>query len=191
MRLDVRAAPGPGVLRRCCPGGDGAGAPDADAAGLQHRLRSEIAARLRASVPDGWEVSAGCCWHPSPGPGTLHPDVAVHRALADEGRLQGAPVLCVDVSDEPAGPRPARAYARLGVDHHWHVDTRRGTVQVSVRVDADYRRCETFSSDSSDSSDSSATRSAPAGSAWVDFGVGIVHLDGLLLPTTLTTRPSG
>ena len=172
-----------GVLRPCRLDDDPPATLDPGVARLHHRLRVEFTAHLLACVPDGWEVSAGCCWQPSPTEATLRPDVVVHRALTHEGRLPGPPVLCVDVAAGPTDPRPARSYARLGVDHHWHLDSRSGTLQVSVRVDDAYRRCETFS----------ATSRAPGagahGPAWVDFGVGIAHLDGLLHPPLSTSLP--
>ena len=74
----------------------------------------------------------------------------------------------------PADPRPARSYAKLGVDHHWHLDSRRGTLQVSVRLDDAYRHCETLSTETFTS------RAGSCEPAWVDFGVGIAHLDSLL-----------
>ena len=54
----------------------------------------------------------------------------------------------------------------------------------SVRVDDVYRRCETLTAESLSASSGSA---APA---WVDFGVGIARLEGLL-PVPLTTSWPG
>ena len=174
---------GPGVLRPCRPDDDGPGTLDPAVARLHHRLRVEVAARLLASVPGGWEVSAGCCWQPSTTSGPLHPDVVVHRTLGRGRRLLATPVLCVDIGAGPAGLRPGRTYAQLGVDHHWHVDSTHDTLQVSVRVDDVYRRCESFSAESL------APGHAAHGLAWVDYGVGIAHLDGLLPAPLTPPRP--
>jgi hypothetical protein len=177
-------AVGPGVLRPCRLDDDGPRTLDPAVARLHHRLRVEVAARLLDSVPDGWEVSAGCCWQPSTTSGTLHPDVVVHRTLGRGRRLLVAPVLCVDIGAGPAGPRTGRTYAQLGVDHHWHVDSTHGTLQVSVRVDDVYRRCESFSAEAL------APGQPSHGLAWVDFGVGIAQLDGLLPAPPTPPRPA-
>lgn len=141
---------------------------------LHHRLRADLVDHLLAAVPDGWEVCAGCCWQPAVTEAALRPDVAVHPTLAEGEQLREPPALCVDIADGPADPRLARAYARLGVDHHWHVDSRRGTLQVSVRLDDAYRHCETFSAETL------VLGPASRAPAWIDFGVGIAHVDRLM-----------
>jgi hypothetical protein len=150
---------------------------------LHDRLRVDLTARLEASVPDGWEVSAEACWPPSSGRGALRPDLVVHRTLEGDGRMPVPPVLCVDIAAGPADVRPAHPCARLGVDHHWHVDLQHGTLQVSVRVGDVYRRCESFSAESL------VPAAASHRAAWVDFGVGVVQLDGLLLAPLTTALP--
>ena len=147
---------------------------DPEVARLHHRLRVDLIDHLLAVVPDGWDVSAGCCWQPGPAQAALRPDVVVHRTLTRDWQLPDPPVLCVDIAAGPADPRSACRYARLGVDHHWHLDSQRCTLQVSVRLDDAYRHCETLSAESFSS------RTASSGSTWVDFGVGIAHLDELL-----------
>ena len=163
--------PASGWLRPCRLGDDGPATLAPDVARLHHRLRVDLVDHLLAAVPDGWEVSVGCCWQSGPTQPALRPDVVVHRTLTRDGQLPDPPVLCVDIAAGPADPRPARSYARLGVDHHWHLDSRRGTLQVSVRLDDAYRHCETLSLETL------ALRAGSCGPTWVDFGVGIAHLD--------------
>jgi hypothetical protein len=108
-------------------------------------------------------VSAACSWSlVEPDGVLLCPDVVVHRLLDARGRLPAPPALCVVVGAGPPDHRSANAYARAGVDHHWYVDSRAGVVEVSVRVDDEYRRAETVTMSD--------------GGEWVDFGVGIVRL---------------
>ena len=166
--------PASGWLRPCRLDDDGPATLAPDVARLHHRLRVDLVDHLLAAVPDGWEVSAGCCWQPGPTQAALRPDVVVHRTLTRDWQLPDPPVMCVDIAAGPADPRLARSYARLGVDHHWHLDSQRGTLQVSVRLEDAYRHCETLSTETLTS------RAGFGRPAWVDFGVGIAHLDRLL-----------
>ena len=92
----------------------------------------------------------------------------MHQPLDGSGRLPTPPALCVAVVAGPPNHRSASAFARVGVDHYWHLDSRSGVVEVSVRVDEEYRRAE------------SVTISGEG--EWIDFGVGVVKLT---LPASL------
>ena len=137
-------------------------ASDADAARLHAHLCAEIARQLRRAVPHGWEVSTARVWRGKFNE-SLRPDVMVHQALAaTDDELPAPPLLCVTVAVEPSDYRSVRAYAQLGVDHYWHLNSFDGLLEVFVRADDEYRRAELIALD--DMTD------------WIDFGVGIVHL---------------
>lgn len=136
---------------------------DADITRRHHQIRVDIARQLGVVVSDGWQVSAACIWFPDGTDGLrLYPDLVVHRPLGTGDHLPAPPLLCVEVTHGPAERRSASAYARSGVDHYWHVDSANEVVEVSVRVDDEYRRAETLP----------FTRMGE----WIDFGVGIVRL---------------
>jgi hypothetical protein len=167
-----------GVLRSCSATAYPSGDLAPDLARLHHRIRVEVARQLGAVVCAGWEVSAACSWSLVQPEGLLLcPDVVVHRILDPGGRLPVPPSLCVVVGAGPPDRRSANAYARAGVDHHWYLDSRSGVVEVSVRVDDEYRRAETVTT--SDVGE------------WIDFGVGIVRLTAVVQPACPRAAPSG
>lgn len=136
---------------------------DVNVARRHHQIRVDVERQLSAVVIDGWQVATACAWSPVGADGVrLFPDLVVHRPLGPGGRLTTPPVLCVEVATGPAEHRSANAYARLGVDHYWQLDTAEEVVEVSVRVEEEYRLAETLP----------FTRVGE----WIDFGVGIVRL---------------
>ena len=171
----IRLEAGEGCLPACCV--THAEATDVDRqAGRVHaqidvRLGLEVAHQLAKVVPDGWDVSTGCLWVPARSDGLLlHPGVVVHRALEPGGGLSGPPTLCVSITSGCLDPRSARPYARFGVDHYWHLDSRSGALEVLVRVDDEYRHAETITvSSTSPGADDEAVE-------WVDFGIGVLRL---------------
>lgn len=156
------------------PGGSPHDRPvESDTAWTDFRLGVDVARQLRFAVPHGWEVSTDCLWSPAPGhPVLLQPSVVVHRPLTRDGGLLAPPVLCVGIDAGRLDLRSARIYARVGVDHYWHLDSRTGVLEVLVRVDDDYRHAETLSVDSADPN---ADRGAGA-AQWLDFGIAVVYL---------------
>lgn len=150
-------------LRRRAPRAAWCTARDADAARLHAHLRDAVVRQLSCAVPDGWEVSAARTWRPNELHGALQPDVMVHQSAAvASDALIAPPMLCVTIAGGPAQYRSVRAYALLGVDHYWHLNSDDGLLEVLVRADDEYRRAELITLD--DFTD------------WIDFGVGIVNL---------------
>ncbi len=137
---------------------------DAETARLHHRVRVALIELLVAATPDGWEVddTSSCT--------TVRLDVAVRPCRGPGAGPAALPVLCVDLSggEDPEKDRHRQArrhaLARIGVDHYWDLDTATGTLDVHVRRDDEYRHAERVT-----------------GADWLDFGIGLVHVDLPLL----------
>ena len=151
---------------------------------MSARLRADLARQLEQAVPEGWAVSTGCPWAPDRSGGlVLHPHVAVHRPRQADGGLPAPPTLCVDITPGRPDGRAARPYARFGVDHYWHLDSRSGVLEVFVRVEQDYRHAESIAVDGVDV----VSGLAP----WVDFGIGVLELALRADPSPRPGGPSG
>ncbi|SEQ40093.1 hypothetical protein [Microlunatus flavus] len=154
------------------PAGGQEAAVEPEVARRHHRLRAGLVGLLGATTPAGHEVSAACTWQQ--GPLLVPLDVTVHADLGPHGRLRAAPVLCVDLLDtvdvadtgpvEDAARRRRHTLGRLGVDHVWQLDVTRDRLEVYVRTDDEYRHAETVTDED-----------------WIDYGIGLVHLDLVVL----------
>lgn len=148
-----------------------AGELDPETARPPLRLGIDVARQLGQAVPEGWRVSTRCLWPPERnGDLLLRPDVAVHRPFQPDGSLPTPPILCVGIAPARLDLRSVWTYARHGVDHYWHLDSRDNVLEILVRVDDDYRHAETLVITNPDLD--------PAAGAveWVDFGIGVVRL---------------
>lgn len=80
------------------------------------------------------------------------------------------PVLCVDLTagegkiENRRRQQRRRAFARLGVDHYWDLDTQAMALDSDVRTDDEYRHVERLT-----------------GAERLDYGIGLVHLNIPLL----------